>query len=143
METGDVKQKVILILAASPKELGSIQDNPEKNAIRDVLAKTNKYDEFRIEISSGVTTNQIIDELTTYQPYIVHVIGHANATGICVVDSNENAELLNNNDLDTIFSALSNKTECVILNACHSNTQAKIIHRYVDIGHGSKQPLFR
>ena len=143
MTTGNKEQKVILVLAASPENLGDPKENPEINIIRHALQTADRHQDYRIEISAGVTVSKIIQELVTYKPFIIHYIGHSGAKGLYIEQGNNHqVKLLTNDELDTIFKSLSGSAQCVILNSCNSDTQAQVIHRYVTTVIGSNEVVF-
>ncbi len=126
-------RKVVLILSAKPEGVSETNDTDEINAIRDIFTDNQHKNDYLLEVSSASTIERIIAELQKRTPYIIHFIGHANGKGICVEQKGGIARLLKNSDLDLIFRNFSEKTYCLVLNACNSATQAEVVKQYIPV----------
>jgi hypothetical protein len=64
-------------------------------------------------------------------PQILHFWGHGDINGIIIEDEYGESKTLSSNSIDSLFKLFSNTIECVILNACFSENQARDISKYI------------
>jgi hypothetical protein len=123
----------ILFLAANPRDTVSLRIDAEIRAIRQALRKANFRDRFALE-AHGATQLQDLEELLLqYQPHIVHFSGHGtSAHEILFEDEAGNSHPASPRSLSRLFAILKDNIQCVVLNACYSETQAKAIAEQID-----------
>jgi len=67
-----------------------------------------------------------------FKPNIVHFCGHGEAEdGIAFEDDNGNTKLVNSEALSGFFELFEDNVECILLNACYSEVQAKSLNKYI------------
>ena len=66
-----------------------------------------------------------------YEPQIVHFCGHGEEDGLMVEDEHGTAVLVTPEALAELFKLFEHHTECVLLNACYSQTQAEAIRQHI------------
>ena len=71
--------------------------------------------------------------LLDIQPTIVHFSGHGTATGaLCFEDVLGNSHPIEPDALAALFEQFAAQVDCVVLNACYSETQARAIAEHID-----------
>ncbi|MCP4696014.1 MAG: tetratricopeptide repeat protein [Gammaproteobacteria bacterium] len=108
-----------------------------KNALR--LAKMRNR--FRIEQSEAVRPEDMRRALLEYAPAYVHFSGHATHGGIQLEDEAGNSKLVDGAALAGLFKLFSDTVQCVLLNACYSENQARSIVQHIPYVIGMSQPI--
>jgi len=122
--------KTILILIANPRDTVKLEVNQEFEAIEKIFEGNHQ---FIVKKKLAATPNDLSKALLTYQPNIVHFIGHGEGEeGINLVNENGLCFLVNTKKLCGIFELFSSQIECVFLNACHSIVQAKSMVKQIE-----------
>lgn len=128
----NTESRRILILAANPRNTGTLRLKQEETDIINVLNRAKQRNAFEVlPPCRGVTTRELQEKLLNQEPDIVHFSGHGGGEpGIYVEDELGNAKLVSDEGLAGLFS-ICEQVECVILNACFSKVQAEAIARHV------------
>lgn len=121
----------ILILSANPKGTARLRLDKEVSEIDEGLRRAKLRDRFVIESRWAVRFRDIRRALLDHEPHIVHFSGHGSDDGLFVEDEMGLSVHLSSNALSSLFKLFSNEVECVILNACHSASQADAISKHV------------
>ncbi len=125
-------QKHILILQANPRDTVSLRVGEEVRKIKDELARTAQRDRFSIISEPAVRIHTITGAMQRVRPQIVHFSGHgAGVEGISIENEIGEEELFPNEGLERLFRLFGPTTECLLLNACYSEEQAKVIAKHV------------
>ncbi|MEG4142576.1 nSTAND1 domain-containing NTPase [Microcoleus sp. Pol7_B1] len=126
--------KTILILAANPTNTVPLRLEQEIREIDEGLRRANKREQYKLEQKWAVRSRDFYRAILDYQPNIVHFCGHgAGAEGIVLEDDTGKMALVQTNALASMFKLFAQKgVDCVILNACYSEVQAKAISQYVN-----------
>jgi hypothetical protein len=64
-------------------------------------------------------------------PTIVHFSGHGRTEGILLRDEGGQPRLVSGKALASLFKLFRDTVECVVLNACWSEPQARAIHEHI------------
>ena len=123
--------KKILILAANPASTDKLRLDEEVREIEEGLRLSKNRDLFHIEQRWAVRIRDLRRALLDCEPHIVHFSGHGGANGIILEDEHGKPVFVDPEALAGLFELFSERVECVLLNACHSETQAEAIHRHV------------
>ena len=132
----------LLILSSNPR--GDLKVDRE---IRDLKGAIRRLGRFEVEDCLAVRSQDIKRLIAENNPQIVHFCGHgAGEQGIVFEDEDGQEQLVSTDILAEIFEIFSNKYEkepinCVVLNACDSDFQAKAIVKYIDYAIGMTQPI--
>ncbi len=156
----------ILFLAANP--VGSSQSHLEQEArdISDGLQRARHRDRFKFEQRWAVRSRDIQLALLECNPQIVHFAGHrkqnkileqkgtitqefATATeteiepeeGLVFEDDTGHIHLIPANALADLFKLFSDQVNCVLLNGCYTEDQAKVIAQHIPYVIGMKQSI--
>ena len=154
----------ILFLAANP--VGSSQSRLEQEArdISDGLLRARHRDRFKFEQRWAVRPRDIQLALLECNPQIVHFAGHrkqdkileqketitqefATETeteqeeGLVFEDDTGHIHLIPANALADLFKLFSEQVNCVLLNGCYTEEQAKVIAQHIPYVIGMKQSI--
>ncbi|MEM9092299.1 MAG: AAA-like domain-containing protein [Cyanobacteria bacterium P01_F01_bin.53] len=117
----------ILILAANPKDTGRLRLDEEVREIQEGLKRSAGRDRFKIISQWAVQTDDLRRALLEHEPHVVHFSGHgAGKDGLVLDDGKGRAKLVSGRALTRLFKQFPT-IECVLLNACYSETQAKAL----------------
>lgn len=136
------KAKRILILSANPKNTTQLRLAEEARNIQDGLERSQSRDIFEIEYSPATRIKDIRRKMLEYKPHIVHFCGHgAGEEGIIFEDDNGKAVCVSANILASFFELFQNTLECVVLNACYSEIQAREISKHINYVIGMNESI--
>lgn len=124
------KKRTILFLGASPKDMTALRLNEEIQKIKDSLAAANFRDLFVFEREPAAQMQTILKAIQRCTPEIVHFSGHGSGIeGIAIEDAIGESVLFPTSGLKALFEIeeVKKNVQCVILNACYSAEQAKVI----------------
>ena len=129
----DSKQIRILFLSANPLDTSRLRLDEEIRAIDQALRQAKFRDKFDIQQQWAVRVTDLQSYLLRHQPDIVHFSGHgSSASEIILEDRAGNSQPVPIRALSRLFAAFSDTIQCVVLNACYSEEQAKAIAAHID-----------
>lgn len=137
-------KRKLLILAANPKSSTRLRLDEEVRDISEGLKRARHRDDFEIVQRWAVRPRDFQRAMLEETPQIVHFSGHGDGeAGLYFEDEIGQAKLVTGNALASLFRLFSHKTkiECVVLNGCYSQVQAKAIVQYVPHVVGMKQAV--
>ena len=118
----------ILVLAANPDipRTRQLRLDEEAKRIRHALRGSDHRDQFSIESRGAVTIDELRRSLSEVRPAIVHFSGHGTTSGKLVLETATGDPWeVDPKALADLFRLFSQDIECVCLNACFSEDQAK------------------
>ncbi len=139
----------ILFLASNPKATAKLQLEQECSKISEAMQD---FPAYSVKSRFAVTPDLVINALTDYKPGIIHFSGHGQGTGydgtrasgvpaasqdpaegIVLQNDAGDIQIATGEQLRRLFEAFNNAApiSLVFLNACHSASQAQIIHTTV------------
>ncbi len=131
----------ILVLAANPRDTTGLRLDEEVRAIQQSLQLAQERDRFSLVSQWAVRTEDLVQALVTHNPHIVHFLGHGTgAQGLVLENERGKAQLVPTRALARLFQQVAS-VECVLLNACYSDTQAQAISQFVSCVIGMNQPI--
>ncbi|MBW4472727.1 MAG: CHAT domain-containing protein [Lyngbya sp. HA4199-MV5] len=157
--------KTILVLAANPKGTPSLRLGEEVREIEEGLRRSRHRDEFKVISKWAVTARDMQRALLDYQPQIVHFSGHGVGTensgneplsarkfsvvsdtdaepeGLMFEDETGQPKLVSGAAIASLFALFTHQVECVVLNACYSEVQAKAISQHIACVVGMKRSI--
>ncbi|MEH1819156.1 MAG: CHAT domain-containing protein [Nostoc sp.] len=150
-------KKKILILSANPKNTDKLRLDEEMREIQAGLERSKNRDKFEIITKLAVRTNDLRQALLDCEPQIVHFSGHGVGTantglnnnqkqtsqgeivsldsqpnGIVLEDELGQVQLVGTKALTELFELFKDKIDCILLNACYSQNQAKAIYQHIN-----------
>jgi len=124
--------KTILILAANPKDTPQLRLDQEVREIENGLERAQKREEFTVKQRWAARPVDVRRAMLDFNPNIVHFCGHgAGEEGIAFEDEMGQTKFVNADALAGFFQLFADKVECVVLNACYSEVQAKAITKHI------------
>lgn len=155
--------KTILILAANPKGTSPLRLDQEVRDIQRGLDRAK--DRFTLQQRWAVTPQDVRRALLDCKPQIVHFSGHglgpagqgaesqatrkltpvtdssAEVEGLMLEDATGQPQLVSSQALADLFALFAGQVECVLLNACYSETQATAIVQHIPYVIGMKRAI--
>jgi hypothetical protein len=117
----------ILFLAANPTNQARIQTDKEHRVLKAELERGRKRDKFQfLPPQFAVTIPELLRAMND-KPNIVHFSGHGETNGISITTDNNEAQLLPLPALQRLFKPLKGIVQIIVLNACYSAEQAKVL----------------
>ncbi|MCU0568068.1 MAG: pentapeptide repeat-containing protein [Oculatellaceae cyanobacterium Prado106] len=122
----------ILILTANPHSTSPLRLNEEVREIETGLERSKMRDQFEVVSKWAVRTADLRRALLDHEPQIVHFSGHGAGTeGLILEDESGQTKLVSTEALVELFTLFKDKVQCVLLNACYSDTQAIAICQHI------------
>lgn len=134
--------KTILILAANPKDTSRLRLDQEVREIEDGLQRSQRRDDFIIKQKWAARPIDVRRAMLDYKPNIVHFCGHGEGEdGIAFEDDSGQTKLVQADALAGLFELFADSVECVLLNACYAEIQAKAIAKHINFVIGMKKAI--
>jgi CHAT domain len=132
----------ILILAANPKNSTPLRLDEEVREIDEGLKRSKYRDRFELEQKWAVRPKDLQRAILDLKPQIVHFSGHGVGNGgLALEDETGQAKLVSTQAIARLFKLFADRVECVLLNACYSEIQAKAIAQHIPYVIGMKQAI--
>jgi hypothetical protein len=136
------KQISILLLSADPSDASGLRIGEEFRNIQEKLQLAKLRDFFKIDYRLSARPADISQALLDLQPQIVHFSGHGTHDGkLCFENQSGKIQSVSPEALTALFEQFSDHTECVLLNACYSETQAFAIAEHINYVIGMNQAI--
>ena len=134
--------KSILFVAANPTKEPRLRLDKEKREISEKLRLAG-YGKVPINSIGAATPSDLQQALLDFKPQIVHFSGHgAGETGLYFEDAIGRRQVVKADALANLFRMFSRfGLECVVLNACYSDVQAKAIAQHIPFVIGMNQAI--
>jgi hypothetical protein len=105
----------------------------EVREISNGLQRAQRRDEFVLKQQWAVRPIDVRRAMLDCEPNIVHFCGHGEGEdGIAFEDDLGRTRLVRAEALAGLFELFADSVECVLLNACYSEVQARAIGRHID-----------
>jgi len=121
----------ILFLAADPSDESRLRLPQE---LRDIKARLQiaKSEKYQLEQHESVRVGDITQAIFDIQPQIIHFSGHGKSTGeLCFENEVGKVQPVKPDALAAMFKLFKQQVNCVVLNACYSEIQAKAIAQHI------------
>lgn len=126
------RSTTILMLSANPQGMPVLQLGKERREIKRGLERSQYRDRFQLELEEAVRTEDFRRAMLDVQPQIVHFSGHGDGeAGLAFEDATGKVQLVTGEALAGLFELFADQVQCVVLNACYSEAQAKAIARHI------------
>ncbi|MBR8840052.1 MAG: CHAT domain-containing protein [Stigonema ocellatum SAG 48.90 = DSM 106950] len=124
----------ILFLAADPSDASRLRLGQELRDIKERLRIAQVLGNYQLEQRESVRVGDITEAIFDFKPNIIHFSGHGTSQGeLCFEDEVGKVQLVEPNALANLFKLLAKQVNCVVLNACYSELQAKAIAKHIQI----------
>lgn len=164
-ESDSSYQRTILFLAANPISTRPLRLDEEVREIESGLQRSRHRDRFALKQQWAVRPRDLQRALLDYRPQIVHFSGHGigqaarhlatedtreisldhpepTATpGLILEDQIGQPKLVSTESLGALFELFADSVECVLLNACYSEQQARAIALHIPYVIGMNQAI--
>jgi hypothetical protein len=125
--------KKILILSVNPINTDRLRLDEEVREIQLALERSRSREQFELISRGAVRIDDLRRALLDNEPQVVHFSGHGTGTdGIVLENIYGDAQLVSTESLSNLFELFKDQVECVLLNACYSETQAQTIYSHID-----------
>jgi CHAT domain len=125
-------QIVVLFLSANPSDLARLRLGQELRDIRENLRLAKQRNDFVLEFRDAVRPGDITQAIFDVNPQIIHFSGHGTNSGeLCFENLVGTVQPVQPAALAALFELVADRVNCVILNACYSEIQAKAIAQYI------------
>ena len=141
VETRSSSVKRVLILAANPKDVPRLRVDEEVREITEGLQRSQYRERSSIHQQWAVCLRDLRRAMLEHEPHIVHFSGYGEAEGITLEDARGQAAMLTSNMLSGLFELFADHVECVVLNACYSESQIDGINKYIEYVIGIRQGI--
>jgi DNA-binding response OmpR family regulator len=141
-KTTEADRISILFLAAEPTDITRLRLGEELREIQEKLQLAKLRDQFELYQRMSIRPADISQALLDVQPQIVHFSGHGTATGaLCFENRAGKTHPIPSDALASLFEQFADQVNCVLLNACYSETQAKAIAKHIKYVIGMNQAI--
>ncbi|NEO46322.1 MAG: CHAT domain-containing protein [Moorea sp. SIO4A3] len=132
----------ILFLAADPSDTVRLRLGQELRDIRERIQLSKQRENFVLESRESVRPGDITQAIFDVEPQIIHFSGHGTNTGtLCFEDTLGKTQQVQPDALASLFELVAGQVSCVILNACYSEAQAKVISEHIPFVIGMSQAI--
>lgn len=132
----------ILFLAADPTDAARLRLGQELRDIRERLQLSKNRERFILEARESVRPGDITQAIFDLNPQIIHFSGHGAKSGeLCFEDSQGKVQPVTPVALSALFKLMSEQVNCIVLNACYSETQAKAISQHIPYVIGMRKEI--
>lgn len=123
----------VLFLSSDPTNASRLRLGEEFREIQEKLQLAQLRDRFELHSMMSSRPVDISQALLDVNPNIVHFSGHGTSSGeLCFEDQQGKAHPVSPSALASLFKQFIDKVDCVILNACYSEIQAKEIAKHIN-----------
>jgi hypothetical protein len=127
-DTSATTKQAILYIAASPKNVATLQVDHEFKKIKAVLEAGTQRDQFELLLPLlSVTLEDFLQARHRFKPAVIHFSGHGLEEGLLFATSQNVFQVIPTEILADVFKGMEAYTKIVVLNACYASSQAKII----------------
>ncbi len=124
----------ILFLAADPTDASRLRLGEEFREIDEQLALAELRECFSLALPQlSLRSKDIARALLNTQPQIVHFSGHGTPNGaVCFENEIGERQDVQPDALAALFEQFADQVNCVVLNACYSDVQARAIAKHIN-----------
>ncbi|MFC5412359.1 caspase family protein [Larkinella bovis] len=120
--------KRILFLSANPVTEEPLRLGAEAREIQDELRGS---EGILFSTSLAVTPRTLTRSILQEKPTIVHFSGHGTTDGLCLETESGQLKTVSADALGRLFAVFDDSVQCVLLNACYSEPQARAIGEHI------------
>lgn len=132
----DSKHFSILLLASDPSDSARLRLMKEFSEVENELSKKSGFS-FTTKYVFSSRPDELTRRFLEERPHIVHFSGHGDSSGrLCFEDASGKAWPADKEAIALMFEPLRKYVKCVVLNACYSGEQARLIARHTEYTFG-------
>lgn len=125
------RRTCILFLAASPEEAVRLRVDREAREVDLALQSAPYRDLFDLRQHLAVRAEDLQECLLRHHPQILHFSGHGSTTSVLLEPGGESSGSVGGMTLARLLAVFEKDLMCVVLNCCHSASQAQMIAAHV------------
>ncbi|KAB8332652.1 CHAT domain-containing protein [Scytonema tolypothrichoides VB-61278] len=142
MSDNPSQNRKILLMSANPSGTSPLRLDEEMREIKEGLRRAKKRDRYSIDRAEAVRYRDIHRAILEYEPHIIHFSGHGSfEDGLVFEDEASQIKLVDAQALAGLFQLFADQVECVVLNACYSEYQARAIAQHIHYVVGMSQAI--
>lgn len=123
---------VILMMSANPDQNSPLRLDEEHRLIDEAFDRAQTDSRLEFKLAPALRIDDLPHCLLRYRPAIAHFSGHGTAAdGLAFIDPSGYAHLVPPDAVADLFGVLKAGLRCVVLNACYSAEQARMIAKHV------------
>lgn len=143
LPTAGSKRQKILFLAANPNDTQPLQLDKEMRQITQGLERSKHRDDFLLVQKWAVQIDDLRRAFLDEKPNIVHFSGHGSSQGRIILQSPmDSSQELPIQALGGFFKLFKDTVDCVLLNACYSEKQARLIAEHIPYVIGMNNAIY-
>jgi len=133
----------ILLLSANPRNTKALRLDEERREIETGLIERSRLrDQFRLITKVAVRPRDCQRAMLDHNPQVVHFSGHGSGEpGIALEDESGNLKLVDAAALAALFELYKDTLQCVVMNACYSEVQARAIVEHIPYAIGMSDKI--
>lgn len=133
--TGNIpssNKKTILFLAANPQDSQRLRLDVEAREIEEHLRRSQDRERFKLVKKGALRVPDLRSALLDEKPNIIHFSGHGSEYGRLILEDGQgNSQEVPPRAIGNLFELFKDDIECVLLNACYSESQAQEIAKHI------------
>lgn len=137
-----VEKAKILFFSANPAGAPALRLDEEIRSITQKVRAAEYRDRFEFVIAGAARPDDFLQAMNEHRPRVVHFSGHgSNTDELIVCDDSGNPKPVGKDALVALFESTASEVQVVLLNACHSRSQAEAIVSIVPCAIGMKDTI--
>ena len=133
--------KKILVLVSNPKGTSNLNLLPEIRDMQEALQRSQHSHGFSVEWRIAKTQKDLRRYIMDVRPHILHFCGHGTAQGLVLEDDTGIAKVVANEVLTDFLKIFADRLECVLLNACYTESLANQLSQHLNYVIGMNQAV--
>jgi hypothetical protein len=122
-----VSKVKVLVVFANPRTTNPLRLGTEDRAIQQAIRRSRYRDNIEVTRCHAATIHDVRQSLLDEAFQVVHISGHGSNNGLVLEDDLGNEKVIPQKALAALFKVYSPPLQCVILNACYSISQGKLV----------------
>lgn len=123
---------VILFVSSEPTNVAQLRVGQEQRDIGESLQRANLREHFQLAFCPSARPTDLSQSLLDFGPRIVHFSGHGSSNGaLYMEDASGLMHPVSAEALQRLFALFANRIDCVLLNACYAEIQARAISTHI------------
>jgi len=133
---------IILFVSADPIDLDRLRLQNEEREIRQALELSAGRERWVVEASGSARLRDLTRALLQVNPRVVHFSGHGtDRGGVFLEDLSGRSHSIPQDALAELFAGFGRTVQCVVLNACFSESQARAIAAHIPFVVGTTEAV--
>lgn len=121
------RPKKVLAIFANPRSTDALRLGTEDRVIHESIRRSRYRNNISLTVCHAATIHDVRRALLDEKFHIVHISGHGTGSGLMLEDETGGEYVVPQKALGELFAAYCPPLRCVILNACYSVTQGKLL----------------